>query len=81
MVNPLPVQITLVRLFIAAVAFTNTVKVNVALGPQLAVAGVIVYKAVLTELVEFVKFPLIKVRLVPVPPADNPVLTVGAPQL
>jgi len=80
-VNPLPVQITLVKLLIAAVAFTKTVRVNVAFAPQLAVAGVIVYTAVFTELVVFDKVPLINVRLVPVPPADNPELTVGAGQL
>ena len=44
-------------------------------------AGIIVYTAVLTELVEFDKFPLINVRLVPVPPPVNPELTVGASQL
>ena len=47
----------------------------------MAVAGIIVYTAVLTELVEFDKFPLINVRLVPVPPPVNPELTVGASQL
>jgi hypothetical protein len=53
----------------------------VALDPQFAVAGVIVYTAVFTELVVLDKVPLINVRLVPVPPADNPELTVGAGQL
>jgi hypothetical protein len=45
------------------------------------VAGVIEYTAVLTELVAFDRFPLINVRLVPVPPADNPELTIGGSQL
>ena len=81
MVKPLPVQMVDVIFEIAAVAFTNTVTVNVALVPQLAVAGVTMYTAVFTELVLLVNVPVTKVRLVPEPPADKPRLTLGANQL